>query len=127
MKIPTDFTTDQRDETIVQILTDAIMFERIYKGMQETVKAANPSCEDWDPVHFHNGYANAWIFLTIYELPEEVEESLKDELSEIYFKYFNEDIVKPFEQRRTAKDLARHIFIDWESCIDRTECKLKSA
>ena len=80
MTIPTDYTTDQRDKTVIQILTDAIIFERIFKGMQETVKAANPDCEDWDPVHFYNGYANAWIFLIIYELPEEVEESLKDDL-----------------------------------------------
>ena len=127
MRVPTDFTTDQRDETIVQILTDAIIFERIYKGMQETVKAAHPDCDDWDPVHSYNGLSNAWIFLVIYELPEEVEESLKDKLSDIYFKYFNEDISKPFDQRRAAKDLAQHIFIDWESCIDRTERTLKSA
>ncbi|MDT0646333.1 hypothetical protein RM545_06490 [Zunongwangia sp. F260] len=127
MRIPTDFTTDQRDETIVQILTDAIIFERIYNGMQETLKAANPDCEDWDPVSFYNGFANVWIFLVIYELPDEVEESLKDELSEVFYMRFNADLAKPFKDRERAVYLAEKIYSDWKFCIDRTDSQLKTA
>ncbi|MCM4159536.1 hypothetical protein FHG64_16090 [Antarcticibacterium flavum] len=127
MRIPTDFCVNQQKETIVQILTDHIIFERIYTGMQEVTKAANPTCEDFDPVHFYNGFANAWIFLVAYELPDEVEEALKDELSDIFFKYFREDLAKPYDQRKTAIDLANHIFIDWETTIDKAERRLRSA
>ena len=127
MRVPTDFCINQQKETIVQILTDHIIFERIYTGMQEVSKAANPVQGDWTPVYYYNGFANAWIFLTGYEFPEEVEEDLKDELSTIFFKYFKEDMAKKFDKRKTAKDLAQHIFIDWESCIDGKQFKLKQA
>lgn len=121
MRIPTDFCVNQQKETIINILTDAVIFERIYKGIQETVKAANPDCEDWDPSRYYNGCANAWIFLVGYELPEEVEEALKDELIEIFFNWFNSDFKKPFKKRDSAKKLAEHIFVDWEYSIDSRE------
>ena len=120
MKIPTDYCTDQRKETMVNIISDAIIFERIYKGMQEAVKAARPT-ENWDPANYYNGISNAWIFLTIYEFPEEVDEELKEELSEIFFDWFKEDFKKHHSKRETAKKLAEHIYIDWEYCINSTE------
>src|SRR5690554_771899 len=118
MRVPTDFCIDQQKETIINILTDAVIFERMFKGMQEVSKSANPTCEDFDPVHFYNGFANAWIFLTGYEFPDEVEENLKDELSEIFFNWFNGDFKEPFAKRDTAKEVAKRIFIDWEFTID---------
>lgn len=119
MRVPTDFCVNEQKETIINILNDAIIFERIYKGMQETVKAANPTCEDWDPVSFYNGFANAWIFLTGYEFPEEVDEEIKDELSSIFFNHFEPDFKQPFEDRLPSTELAKHIFIDWEYTLDK--------
>jgi hypothetical protein len=127
MRVPTDFCIDQQKETIINILNDAIIFERILRGMQETAKAANPKCEDWDPIHFYNGIANAWIFLVGYEFQDDIEESLKDELTDIFFKYFKKDIKKPFDKRKNANILAQLIFIEWNACIDRTGNKSKSA
>ncbi len=118
MRVPTDFCVNEQKETVVQILTDHIIFERIYTGMQEVAKAANPDCEDWDPVHHYNGFASAWIFLTGYEFSEEVEESLKDELSDIFFNHFKADLAKPFSARIAAKELANLIFIDWDYTIN---------
>ena len=126
MIVPTDFSTDQRDKAIVQILTDAVIFERIFTGMQETVKAANPDCEDWDPTFFYNGYANAWIFLDAYEFPDNVQANLHEELGEVFDKHVSADRAKPFKDRERAENLAKRIFADWEFCIDRTEHKLKS-
>lgn len=127
MRVPTDFCINQQKETIIQILTDHIIFERIDTGMQEIVKAANPDGEDWDPTHCYHGYSNAWVFLTGYEFPEEVEDNLKDELSEIFFMHVKGDLAKPFKERQTANELAKRIFIDWEFCIDRIEYNLKTA
>jgi len=62
-----------------------------------------------------------------YEFPEEVDYQLKEDLLEIFFKYFDEDFRNPFDKRRTDKELSGRIFIAWETCIDCKVRKLKSA
>ena len=102
----------------LQILTDAVIFERTLSGMNELANVINPSNKQiWNAANHYTGFSNAYAVLGYGEGLKD--ESITDEFHSIFFDHFNNDCDTTKSQRKDAPQLAQFIFDDWLNTIKK--------
>ncbi|MEH6764142.1 MAG: hypothetical protein V7655_06555 [Aequorivita antarctica] len=96
----------------IQILTDAVIFERTLTGMNEIANVINPDeGQIWKASEHYTGFSNAYAVLGYGEGAKD--ETITDEFHSIFFGHFNNDKDTTQSQRKDAQQLAQCIFTDW--------------
>lgn len=127
MKNGIALTEKERDQLAVDILTDAIIFEKVASGMIQIQSAGHPSNEGWPPESQYNGITNALclygygLFVTIQEENEKL--PIADVLRKIFNNTVDDDNRREMKIRRRAVILAEDILREWKSFLNALEMK----
>ncbi len=118
----------RKREHVQNIISDAIVFERVSTGMQKLFKAFNAESEEWEPSEYFGIY-NAFPALGISTPPdlerERVYLSIANQLLKIFNDLVERDLKKlnkkeiPEQFKRTAEDLSKHILLEWEIFLNK--------
>ena len=122
MKYP-EISTETKEELLLGIVTDAIMFERVYRIVDALTNAYDPAAGgNSDALAEYYGLFNAYAMLG-YPLPKTLEEEetvspITDKLYNIFSDHFNKDAVKPPEKRENALQMAEKIITEWKNFLN---------
>lgn len=97
---------NQKEQVIILVIKDAILWRRVSDGMHAIVNAFNPDIENesFNVEDNYGGFENALRLMGIYDNYD-----LREELSEIFWTMQTEKIV--------ATELAEKIYLEWLVCI----------
>ena len=127
MKTVVTFTEKERDKLAIDILTDAIIFERIATGMHLIKSAGHPNNQEWAPESQYNSVTNA-LPLFGFKTPKTVEAEkqqlpITDVLRKIFYNTIKEDDLREPERRSKASEVARDIMEEWKGFLSALELK----
>lgn len=131
MKNEFPLTEKQRKELVLNILTDAIIFERTATAINMLQRVANPKEEDWGPEYQYNGFSNTYNLMGVpaYESFENEQKYLPivDILRKIFDNGLAFDDRRPEQNKLTAGEIAKEIFEEWEGFLNNTDLGFKKA
>ena len=114
------FTEAQRDELLVDILKDTIMYENVIKAVDQLIGVYNRDAGtgEWDGDMQFSGLTKAYPLMGLH-CPESIEEEevllpFIYKLRDIFYSVVIENERKKKGQRKNAEALAKHILIDWK-------------
>jgi hypothetical protein len=103
-----------KNKVATQIITDAILTERVFKGFNQVINAVSPDKGDFcDTINHYTGFTNAYEVLGFTDSIED--EYLTDQFHSIFFEQFNK------QPQLDARKLAESIFIEWNRTIKLNE------
>ncbi|MGM0934038.1 MAG: hypothetical protein ACQEWD_11395 [Bacteroidota bacterium] len=111
-------TDQERREAVVNILTDAIILDRIYYGISllNTVGTFNSENEtSWDVIDQINSYCNAFPLMGISDQIRDEDLSMK--LAEVFNNTYRKEMEPGFT--KDAKIVAEHIYTEWLDIVIR--------
>jgi len=111
----TTLSQELQGKLVKNIITDSIIFERTFFGVNEIIKAFNPKEENWEADSNYNGIGSCFPIMGYTGTFED--EKITDKLYSLFVEKTKKDFNKPVDQRYSADDLAEHIYIDWLSNI----------
>ena len=127
MKSVVELTEKQRDELVLDILTDAIIFEKVAAAMNLMQRASNPDSEDWEPIDHYASYFNALPLMGFqFNMTIEQEEKIlpiRNVLSKIFDATIATDNQRDNSYKREAGELAKEILNEWKTFLKALEMK----
>ncbi len=105
---------NQREEAIIGIISDHILWHRIEEGMHKILNSFDPiesSCE-FEVNNHYNGIYNAYELMGLFK-----DDDICGRLSNIFYEMV--------EQTGKAHELARLIYVDWMVAIREYYTSLK--
>lgn len=125
MKNQITITQEFRNEIALNILTDAVIFERTAEAISILQQVANPDGGMWDAECYYNGRMNAIYLLgvprSITKEDEEKYKQINDVLSDIF-----ENSIKADQSKNMAIDVAKIILEKWEGFLKQTSLDLNT-
>lgn len=112
-------TETANQQIIIQVLNDAVIFQRLTDRMQEALAVFNPQLgieSHFPPALNYNGYNTALDLIGLSDLNKYAD--LRDQLQEIAF--------KQAESFQAADEVARTIYFHWLHISDVFESDLKA-
>ena len=118
-----EIKTEEKEELLLGVVADTIMFERIYRIVDALTNAYDPaSGGNSDALAEYYGLFNAYAILG-YPHPKTLEEEeatfpITEKLHEIFYELFDKDADKKPEERENATKLAEKIIKEWKTLLN---------
>lgn len=131
MKNGITLTEDQRKELVLNILTDAIIFERTATAINLLQRVVNPKGEDWEAESQHSGISNAYDLMGVpsYKTFEDEQKYLpiKCIMRKIFYNTLKDDDNRNNRGKQTVMEIGEAIYEEWESFLNTTQFELSKA
>jgi len=131
MKNEITLTEEKRNELVLNILTDAVIFEKTTNAVNLLQKVGNPNAEDWEAEYQFSGLSNAYYLMGVpaYESFENEQKYLP--IVDVLFKIFHNAISAEEKRvdkiKRMPKDIAKEILDEWKGFLDNTNLGMQKA
>ena len=127
MKKGISFSEDQQNELVLNLLTDAVIFERAADAIFLLQKAANPAAPHWDAENHNNGIVNAYRLLGVPFDPTFEQEEVTDFLHKIFLTTLKNEERRGADNQRHASEIAETILYEWKAYLKTTNLEMKKA
>lgn len=131
MKNEITLTEDRRNELVLNIITDAVIFEKTTRAVNLLQRIGNPEAEDWEAEYPFSGLSTAYYLMGIpaYESFENEKKYLP--ITDVLFKIFQNTISaqdnRVDKTKRYPKNIAKEIFEEWQSFLNATNLGMRKA
>lgn len=127
MKNVVTFTEKERDELVLDIVSDAIIFDKVATAMNLMQRASDPGAEDWLPRDHYESYFNALPLMGFpFNMTLEQEKEIlpiRNVLSKIFDTTVAADDRRENPYKRKAGELAKEILEEWKTFLNALEMK----
>ena len=132
MKNGITLTEKKRNELVLNILTDAVIFTKTTEAINLLNNIGSPKdAEDWEPEYMYNGLTTAYYLLGIpaFESFENEQKLLPivDVLRKIFDNALSFNDCRTKENKMYAKDIAKEVFEEWQAFLNNLHLDLRKA